>query len=395
MTVGRIPSVEGGIQPTIVDAKGDLIAAVAADSLNRLAVGSNDQVLVADSAASTGLAWKSYGAQVVAGKNAIINGGMDVWQRGTTNSMPASTTRSAGFGADRFQMETGANQATTISRQSVSDTTNLPSIQYCTRIQRNSGQTGTGTQYFTQSLETANSIPLVGKTVTLSFYARAGANYSPTSSILKPTIWSNTTTDSSVWAGGWNTVASPSVTLTTTWQRFSVTGTITATQTQIAIGFEWSPTGTAGANDYYEVTGVQLELGSTATPFSRAGGTSYGEQALCMRYFYRQQGQTTACQLAMAMSRAAGTAYALWNFPVPLRTTTPTLTATNIAASAAFQASLAGNDYTADTLGAFAAGSETKWMITIPTSGATVGWAGWFQINANKTTSYIEVSAEL
>ena len=223
----------------------------------------------------------------IAGKNAVINGGMDIWQRGTTNSMAASTTRSAGFGADRFQMETGANQATTISRQSVSDTTNLPSIQYCTRIQRNSGQTGTGTQYFTQSLETANSIPLVGKTVTLSFYARAGANYSPTSSILKPTIWSNTTTDSNVWAGGWNTVTSPSVTLTTTWQRFSVTGTITATQTQIAIGFEWSPTGTAGANDYYEVTGVQLELGSTATTFSRNASTIQGELAACQRYYIR------------------------------------------------------------------------------------------------------------
>jgi hypothetical protein len=59
MTIGRIPSVEGGIQPTIVDAKGDLIAATAADTVNRLAVGSNDQVLVADSSASTGLAWKS------------------------------------------------------------------------------------------------------------------------------------------------------------------------------------------------------------------------------------------------------------------------------------------------------------------------------------------------
>jgi len=232
----------------------------------------------------------------VAGKNAIINGGMEIWQRGTTNSMAASITRSAGFGADRFQMETGTNQATTISRQSVSDTTNLPSIQYCTRIQRNSGQTGTGTQYYTQSLETASSIPLAGKTVTLSFYARAGANYSPTSSILKPVIWSNTTTDSSVWNGGWNTVATVNATLTTTWQRFLVTGTITATQTQIAIGFEWASTGTAGANDYYEITGVQLEVGSVATPFSRAGGTIQAELAACQRYYQTSfdLGQTPA-----------------------------------------------------------------------------------------------------
>jgi len=57
MTTGRLPSVEGGIQPTIVDAKGDIIAATAADTVARLAVGSNDQVLTADSTATTGLKW--------------------------------------------------------------------------------------------------------------------------------------------------------------------------------------------------------------------------------------------------------------------------------------------------------------------------------------------------
>jgi hypothetical protein len=57
MTVGRLPSIEGGIQPTIVDAKGDLIAATAADTPARLAVGANDTVLTADSAEATGLKW--------------------------------------------------------------------------------------------------------------------------------------------------------------------------------------------------------------------------------------------------------------------------------------------------------------------------------------------------
>lgn len=47
------------IQNTIVDAKGDLIGATAADTPARLAVGTNGQVLTADSTASTGLAWTS------------------------------------------------------------------------------------------------------------------------------------------------------------------------------------------------------------------------------------------------------------------------------------------------------------------------------------------------
>jgi hypothetical protein len=57
MTVGRIPSVEGGIQPTIFDAKADILTATAADTPTRLAVGSNDQVLTADSSTATGLKW--------------------------------------------------------------------------------------------------------------------------------------------------------------------------------------------------------------------------------------------------------------------------------------------------------------------------------------------------
>jgi hypothetical protein len=47
----------GAIAKTIIDAKGDLIGATAADTPARLAVGTNGQVLTADSTAATGLAW--------------------------------------------------------------------------------------------------------------------------------------------------------------------------------------------------------------------------------------------------------------------------------------------------------------------------------------------------
>ena len=51
-----------GISSTIFDAKGDLIAASAADTAARLAVGTNGQVLSADSTAATGLAWTTLSA---------------------------------------------------------------------------------------------------------------------------------------------------------------------------------------------------------------------------------------------------------------------------------------------------------------------------------------------
>lgn len=58
MSIGRVPG-DTGIQPSIVDAKGDLIVATAADSVSRLAVGANDTMLVADSSTATGLAYKT------------------------------------------------------------------------------------------------------------------------------------------------------------------------------------------------------------------------------------------------------------------------------------------------------------------------------------------------
>lgn len=46
-----------GIPATIFDAKGDIIAATAADTASRLAVGANNTVLTADSSTATGLKW--------------------------------------------------------------------------------------------------------------------------------------------------------------------------------------------------------------------------------------------------------------------------------------------------------------------------------------------------
>jgi len=71
MTVGRIPVIEGGIQPTLLDAKADLITATANDTPARLGVGANGTVLTADSAEATGLKWATASAgkilQVVTG----------------------------------------------------------------------------------------------------------------------------------------------------------------------------------------------------------------------------------------------------------------------------------------------------------------------------------------
>jgi|688.fasta_scaffold196660_2 hypothetical protein len=79
MTTGRIPSIEGGIQPTIVDAKGDIIAATAADTPARLAVGANDTVLTADSSTATGLKWATAsGGKVLQVVNAVTTTSVNI-----------------------------------------------------------------------------------------------------------------------------------------------------------------------------------------------------------------------------------------------------------------------------------------------------------------------------
>ena len=57
MSTGRLGAGDNAIQSTLIDAKGDLVTATAADTPARLAVGSNGQYLKADSTAATGLSW--------------------------------------------------------------------------------------------------------------------------------------------------------------------------------------------------------------------------------------------------------------------------------------------------------------------------------------------------
>jgi hypothetical protein len=222
-------------------------------------------------------------APYVGAKNFALNGSFDIWQRGTSGILGGTGTT---YTADRWA--TYAAPDGTISRQVTGDTTNLPFIQYCARIQRNSGQTTTGTVGAFQSLESINSIPFVGKTITISYYARKGANFSAASDLLNGYIISGTGTDQNLASTGFTgqtTVATSAATLTTTWQRFTATGTVATNATQVGLRFSYVSTGTAGANDYFEVTGVQVELGAQMTPFARSGGSIGGELALCQRYY--------------------------------------------------------------------------------------------------------------
>jgi hypothetical protein len=249
----------------------------------RLAVGNDGEQIVADSSTSTGLRYTG----TPSASNPLINSAFDVWQRGTSFAVPLNYST---YTADRYvAYRGGLNSGATLSRQSTNDTTNLPFIRYCLRYQRDSGNTATGDLNLLSGMETSDSIRYAGRTITFSFYARAGANYSATSNALGVRVDSGTGTDQPINLGytGQTAVISSTATLTTTWQRFTYTGTVGATATELGFYVFATPTGTAGANDWYEVTGFQIDLGSVALPYRRNSATIQGELAACQRYYYR------------------------------------------------------------------------------------------------------------
>lgn len=213
--------------------------------------------------------------------NYIINGAFDIWQRGTSATIDAANNYKT---ADRWSAYRNGGNGTE-SRQAAG----LTGFQYCARIQRNSGNAALDVLWINQSIETVNSLALAGKTVTLSFYARAGSNYSGASNVLSVFLKTGTGTDQNVLAGftGALTPIAVSAVLTTSWQRFTYTASLSSSLTQVGLQFAATPTGTAGANDYFEITGVQLEEGSTATSFRRNANSIQGELAACQRYFWR------------------------------------------------------------------------------------------------------------
>ena len=323
----------------------------------------------------------------VAGKNAIINGGMDIWQRGTSFAGAASGTS---YNADRWLGYRGATNST-FSQQSAGST--LPQFKYCQRIQRTSADTQTSILIAINTLETIESLRFAGQSATISFYARAGANYSAASSAFNATLYGGTGTDNN---GSSLTSAvaqvSGTATLTTSWQRFSYTGTVTSDRTQLALWLYYTPTGTAGANDYVEITGVQLEAGSVATPFSRAGGTLSGELAACQRYF--QKLSVTTGQSGELLG--FGTAFSSTSVPITISVPVTMRILPSLTVSGGTDFRLYDGASAPTTSGMTLYTGNTGQAITInAASSGLTQFRPYYLIPANAVAAYIQLSAEL
>ena len=323
-------------------------------------------------------------------KNRIINGDMSIAQRATSATNAGISYATSYNTVDRFQIyRDGAVNGCNPSRQSTGGPTGLP---YFIRIQRVSGNTATNALNIAQSIESINCYDLAGQSVTLSFWARAGSNYSSTSNQLAATIASGTGTDGNTYNGltGFATTATTTITLTTSWQRFTLTGTVASNANQVAILIQSTPTGTAGTNDFYDITGVQLEIGTSATPFERR---LYGQELInCQRYYYKSQSDSANSYFGSAFNVSTTLAIGITFFPVKLRIAPSALEQSGTAGDYRIRA--ASGNINCSSVPAWD-GSSTDNALTLFTvaSGLTSGQG--VALRAVNSTAYLAWSAEL
>ena len=366
------------IQNTIVDAKGDLITATAADTPARLAVGNNGETLVADGSATTGLRWQS---NFAAGKNKIINGDFGIWQRGTSFANVASGS----FSADRWRNGTNNGDGTVAASQEAFTPGTAPVAGYeSSFFHRNSvTNLATATGFFlAQRIEDVRTF--AGQTITISFYAKADS-----ARTLEVAVQQN------FGSGGSATlsVSAATFTLTTAWQRYSVTyavpsvsgktigaGSFIAAARFILDGASFSNT------TVLDLWGVQVEAGSVATAFQTATGTLAGELDACKRYFERFSNDGGATGSLIAMGYTDTTTSALIGITTTEKRVNPTIT---FSAASGFQV----NSSTASAISS-ARPSKKIFRADVTGSGFTAGQGANLRF-VDSSTGTIDVSAEL
>jgi len=223
-------------------------------------------------------------------RNALINGDMRVNQRETSTNLASltavATVTPGSWVTDRWNVyRPGFAAGASIGQGTGMTYSDIPfaeaGIATYGRIGRTATTSATTAIYCDYNMESQDSYRLVGKQVTLSFYYRNGTNFSD--NFLTATLYSGTGTDQPLRSGTFTSFATTAFAKSSSWVRATATGTVPTSATQVCLRFSYTPVGTAGNADSFDVTGVQLETGSVATPFEVRPFPV--ELATCQRYF--------------------------------------------------------------------------------------------------------------
>jgi hypothetical protein len=183
-----------------------------------------------------------------------------------------------------------------------------------------------------QIIETANVIPLLGKTVTIQVKLRRNAACTTNFNV---NISKSATIDAGQGAT-WVQISSklvtnavlPTGTGSSDWYTATLTVTIPNDGTANTLRIEIQEVSVQPSGAYWEMAEVQLEAGSVATPFRRNANSIQGELAACQRYFIASP--TTGATYGMSGNVTNGAGYIAYAvFPVPMRVAPTTVTITN------------------------------------------------------------------
>jgi len=243
-------------------------------------------------------------------RNAIINGGFEIAQRGTSIS--------SGVGVLTYTLDRWIVAANTVAVEVYQGTQTAFPYNYLS-IVGSSGNTGVSIR---QRIEAKNIRDLAGKQVTLSFYI-----YNATSNASTISVELDRANAEDNFSALTN-FYSASLASTTNTDRQTVTVTLPA---EARNGIEVRFSAPAITSGIFVLHTVQLEPGPVATPFERRPiGT---ELALCQRYFYSTTTNGSNHALANQKTNTSGNfggALPVQNrFPVQMRTAPNVTTYTN------------------------------------------------------------------
>lgn len=255
-------------------------------------------------------ATKNYVDAKQAFQNFAINGRFDFWQRRFFNSLPAAPATGIGgvftnqriYVTDRWYLFNQASNVLTAPscemRRFSSGPERTPVVA---RVHRLPGEVGTASIGIAQEIDRDFVQLSRGQVVQITASIRTGADW--TGSVACQLITGNTgtsqifydpsTTNSSGYTG---TTASPisvfvgtgtpgAATFTEIFQTATIPIPIDASN-MVLLFRKAGSVGAAGANDWFEITGISLTIASGAsTPFRLSGGTIAGELTACQRFF--------------------------------------------------------------------------------------------------------------
>ena len=329
-------------------------------------------------------------------RNKIINGGFDIWQRGSTFTSPTGGT----YTADRWRGGgSGGTAGTFTFARTVLGVTDLPLTEAGLTYYAKHTQTvaPSGTHNIENRIENVRTF--AGKTVTLSFYARLNSGTMALSfSIVQSLGTGGTGSPTTVTPTIKNSSGTTITTATSSWARYTATFTVpslsgmtigTSGDDYLSLSLNTPASGTWN----FDIAGIQIEEGLFATPFEqRPIGI---ELALCQRYYQNIVTPNGTTDFNGLMVRESTTvAQASVYLPVSMRAT-PALVGSYLGRCVFRDTSFNVATGSNSTISISSSGPSLNWITLIITHAAVAGSYVYAEWDLLSTTTNLALNAEL